>query len=284
VKSTPEKGSRFAFTLPKLSREETLVANINSLIKAAREADKEMSLFLLKIENYEQISQRISKEKARQLTVVLQQAFRNIMRQGERVLERTDGQLLAAFEVGKEAHGVIAHRLKRITKDIFFAETGGELATFFYGWAVSPKDGGDAQELLAHIESNLIDEGKERMEKTIMIIDDEHFFVAGLQEILGKAGYKIFQEANDGMTALQKIKEKLPDVVIVDIHMPFMSGYEIIGRLKESFRTKDIPILIMSAYNVDQNKLEEFGQIQAIPVVSKPFNEQEVVKKIDYLL
>jgi CheY-like chemotaxis protein len=63
-----------------------------------------------------------------------------------------------------------------------------------------------------------------------------------------------------------------------------MSGYELIGMLKENAQTKDIPVLIMSGYAGEIDKLEEYVKKKGIPVVGKPFNIEQLKKLVNYLL
>ena len=80
----------------------------------------------------------------------------------------------------------------------------------------------------------------------VMVVDDEVLLVKALKRQLERLGYKKVAEAYDGEDALEKIKSFIADLIILDMKMPKMNGYEVIGRLKEDTRTKDIPILIMS--------------------------------------
>jgi CheY-like chemotaxis protein len=117
-----------------------------------------------------------------------------------------------------------------------------------------------------------------------MIVDDQPELRNLLKKILYSSGYSNFREAGDGNEALEKINTAIPDLLILDLKMPRMSGYEVIGMLKENAQTKDIPVLIMSGYAVEVGKLEEYVKKKAIPVVAKPFNIEQLKKLVNYLL
>ena len=91
-------------------------------------------------------------------------------------------------------------------------------------------------------------------------------------------------KARNGAEALKKVEAKLPDLMILDMKMPKMNGYEVIGRLKEDTKTKNIPVLIMSGYEVEIDKLREYVKKKAIPAVTKPIDIKEFKKLVDFLL
>lgn len=110
---------------------------------------------------------------------------------------------------------------------------------------------------------------------TVLIVDDDKGIVETVKEILNDQGY-LFLEAFDGMEAVDKAVQHAPSLVILDMRMPAMSGYEVIGRLKQDNRTNTIPILIMSAYSINKIKMDQMNLHAAIPVLRKPFAPQEL--------
>jgi CheY-like chemotaxis protein len=87
-----------------------------------------------------------------------------------------------------------------------------------------------------------IDEGLMK----ILIVDDEPDFVSAIQMRLEANGYGV-STAEDGQQALQKIQFERPDLVILDIQMPDVDGYEVCQRLKADPKYRDIPILVLTA-------------------------------------
>ncbi len=111
---------------------------------------------------------------------------------------------------------------------------------------------------------------QENYTPTVLIVDDIPANIAILSDLL-KENYKI-KVANNGQRAIElaRAKEK-PDLILLDIEMPLMSGYDVCKKLKESLTTKDIPIIFVTAK--DSLKDEEYGlKLGAIDYIKKPFH------------
>ena len=117
----------------------------------------------------------------------------------------------------------------------------------------------------------------------ILIVDDEPSVVEVVRELLADDGYR-FTEAENGITGVEKAVSEHPDLIILDIKMPEMNGYEVVGRLKQDMRTKDIPIILMSAFSIDRDRLKESGAIEAFPIVQKPFDRPTLRSKVNEAL
>jgi len=109
----------------------------------------------------------------------------------------------------------------------------------------------------------------EDKKNTLLIVDDEHVNVKILNNILGKE-YTI-HVAGDGMSAIEKAKELLPDLILLDIVMPGIDGYEVLEKLKKLEETKDIPVIYISGLNHIEE--EEKGlALGAADYITKPFS------------
>ena len=82
----------------------------------------------------------------------------------------------------------------------------------------------------------------------VLIVDDEPLNVKLLASILSVDGYDIISAFN-GEQALEKVIETCPDLILLDIMMPGIDGFEVTRRLKKSFDTKDIPIILITAFD-----------------------------------
>ena len=80
---------------------------------------------------------------------------------------------------------------------------------------------------------------------SILIVDDTIYNIQLLSLMLIRQGYKV-QQATSGLEALDKVSEQLPDIILLDIRMPDLNGYEVCTRLKTNPATKDIPIIFIS--------------------------------------
>ncbi len=104
---------------------------------------------------------------------------------------------------------------------------------------------------------------------TLLIVDDEHVNIKILNNILGK-DYTI-HVAGDGISALEKAIEFLPDLILLDIIMPGIDGYEVLAKLKNCEETKDIPVIYISGLNHIEE--EEKGlSLGAVDYIIKPFS------------
>jgi len=119
---------------------------------------------------------------------------------------------------------------------------------------------------------------KKHQKPTIMVVDDIPSNLNLLDEILGSAGYKTSMFP-DGNLALRAARQKKPDLILLDIMMPNMNGFEVCEQLKSNPEVADIPVLFMSALSDTNNKVEAF-RYGAVDYVTKPFQEQELLARI----
>ncbi|MDR1403657.1 MAG: hybrid sensor histidine kinase/response regulator [Tannerellaceae bacterium] len=117
-------------------------------------------------------------------------------------------------------------------------------------------------------------------EYTILIVDDVPTNVMLVQAILKKVGYTLLT-AENGAKALQIAQEKHPNLMLLDIMMPVMDGYEVLQRLKSNPDTNNIPVIIMSALN-DMPSIVKGYQLGATEYVTKPFQRDELLKRIHH--
>ena len=117
--------------------------------------------------------------------------------------------------------------------------------------------------------------------KVIMIVDDEKQIIDLIKLSLGDT-YE-YVEAQTGEEALLKVEQKLPDLILLDIMMPGMDGYEVAKRLKNNPDTKDIVVAMVSAKKEDHDILTGID-VGAVAFVTKPFNPMELQEKVEELL
>jgi two-component system alkaline phosphatase synthesis response regulator PhoP len=116
----------------------------------------------------------------------------------------------------------------------------------------------------------------------ILVVDDEIYIVHILDFSLGIEGYEVMT-ALDGEAALAKVAQDKPDLIVLDIMMPKLDGYETCKALKSNPETKDIPVILLSAKgrNVDQKVGFEVG---ADDYITKPFSPRKLVERINAIL
>lgn len=113
------------------------------------------------------------------------------------------------------------------------------------------------------------------MENKIMIAEDDPDIVELLRLYLDNAGFSVCY-AYDGLSALKLFEEERPDIVIADIMMPGINGFELTKRIRE---TSGVPIIILSAKKLDSDKILGLD-IGADDYVTKPFNPLEIIARV----
>ncbi len=119
------------------------------------------------------------------------------------------------------------------------------------------------------------------MSKTILVVDDNIDTRELLHLYLKKAGYTIFVAA-DGGEGLYRAKTDDPDLIITDITMPNLDGYEMIRELRAMEKFADTPIIALTAYGEEQ--LEAAREAGATDARSKPMNMEELIELVRALL
>lgn len=112
----------------------------------------------------------------------------------------------------------------------------------------------------------------------VLVVDDIEENLKVLSETLIQAGYKPLQ-ARSGERALEIAAKALPDLILLDIKMPGMDGFQTIGRLKANPQTAPIPVIFISALNQIEDKVQGFNA-GAVDYVSKPFQKEEVLARV----
>lgn len=117
--------------------------------------------------------------------------------------------------------------------------------------------------------------------KKILIVDDEPHFITTVKDRLVMMGYEV-ATASNGKEAIEKVQGS-PDLILLDIHMPEMDGIEVASKLKNSDKTRSIPIIMVTAKSQmeDVTKATDAG---AVDYIVKPFSPQVLLEKIRKVL
>ena len=119
-------------------------------------------------------------------------------------------------------------------------------------------------------------------QRKILIVEDEESLLKLESILLTTRGYQVIG-VSDGLTALRKIEQERPDLVLLDIMMPGIDGFEVCSRIKENPETRSIPVVMLTAKksSADQAKGLEVG---ADAYVTKPFKSGRIIEIIEGLL
>ncbi len=112
----------------------------------------------------------------------------------------------------------------------------------------------------------------------ILAVDDTPEILRLLTKFLSSQGYDV-RSALNGKLALDYVQETLPDLILLDIKMPDLSGFEVCDRLKADKRTRDIPVIFISGFNEVTDKVKGFA-LGGVDYITKPFQVEEVVARV----
>lgn len=113
------------------------------------------------------------------------------------------------------------------------------------------------------------------MAKKILAVDDEKHIVRLVQVNLERHGYTVIT-AYDGKDALEKVHSEHPDLIVLDVMMPYMDGFEVLQNLKKDQNTRDIPVIMLTAKAQDADVFKGW-QSGADCYLTKPFNPMELI-------
>ena len=120
------------------------------------------------------------------------------------------------------------------------------------------------------------------MTKKILVVDDEMYIVNILDFTLGSEGFKVVSAAN-GEEALRKALEINPDLILLDVMMPKIDGYEVCRALKAKEETKHIPVILLTAKDRDADR-EKGREVGADLYMTKPFSPTRLLEEVRALL
>ena len=125
----------------------------------------------------------------------------------------------------------------------------------------------------------MITDRKEKMDQhEILVVDDTPASLQLLTKILTDHGYRV-RPASNGLLALRSVDAKAPDLILLDVKMPDLDGFEICRRLKADERSRDIPVLFISALGETVEKVKGF-EIGGLDYITKPFETEEVLARV----
>ncbi len=117
--------------------------------------------------------------------------------------------------------------------------------------------------------------------KKILIVDDEPNIVMSLEYTFKKNNFEVFI-ARDGQEALDILKNALPDIIILDVMMPNVDGYDTLEQIKENDRLKDTKVIFLSAKNKEKD-IERGLALGADLYMTKPFSVKKLVEQVNEL-
>jgi two-component system response regulator VicR len=119
--------------------------------------------------------------------------------------------------------------------------------------------------------------------KVILCIEDEQEMIDLIRLILSRRGFEI-QGANGGKEGLEMVRKNHPDLVLLDLMMPEMDGWEVYQQMKADETTKDIPVIVVTAKAQSIDKVLGLHIAKVDDYIAKPFSPQELLASVDTVL
>jgi PleD family two-component response regulator len=285
VESKLNKGSRFIFVLPLLKKLEIFDQHLTNLINLAKSASSHLSLLFLKIKNHRTIRAGLGAKWERGIfEAMVELAKKTARKAGDHIQpeEEAGWVYLILEDTPKEGAFAVCKRLKDNLLNHDFTVNGKSTELdFSLGIAAYPDDARTAKELRQIAEFTDYLASLTVRQKTILVIDDDENFAHALARKLMLNKYKIL-EAFTGIEGIEKARHAEPELIILDMLMPGMDGYEVISKLKQEEETKSIPILALSeTVNANAERILALG---ASEFLTKPFSDVVLLSAVERLL
>ena len=119
--------------------------------------------------------------------------------------------------------------------------------------------------------------------KRILCIEDEPEMIDLIRLILGRRGFEV-KGANGGVQGLEMIRKEKPDLILLDLMMPDMDGWEVYQQIKADEKTRDIPVIVVTAKAQSIDKVLGLHIAKVDDYIAKPFQPQELLASVERVL
>jgi DNA-binding response OmpR family regulator len=123
----------------------------------------------------------------------------------------------------------------------------------------------------------------DQQKKTILCIEDEPEMIDLIRLILNRKGFDVTGAAN-GMEGLDKIRKNIPDLILLDLMMPDMDGWEVYQQIKADEKTKNIPVIVVTAKAQSIDKVLGIHIAKVDDYIAKPFSPQDLSASVERVL
>lgn len=117
-------------------------------------------------------------------------------------------------------------------------------------------------------------------EASILVVDDDHYILLLIDDYLKSAGYNNVHTVKNGREAMEIVETTRVDLILCDVSMPFMNGRELLDRIVQSDRFKNIPVIFISAL-IERGLVLELKKKGAVDYITKPFEEDELLVSVE---
>jgi CheY-like chemotaxis protein len=117
----------------------------------------------------------------------------------------------------------------------------------------------------------------------ILVIDDSTTNIVLLEAILTEKGYQI-ETALNAKEAFMRIEKQIPDLILLDLLMPKVSGFDFLEQIRKDEKTRKTPVIVISAINTDEVSTRKINDLEAVDFIRKPIDIQYLVNRVDEIL
>ncbi|MEM0994150.1 MAG: response regulator [Bacteroidota bacterium] len=118
--------------------------------------------------------------------------------------------------------------------------------------------------------------------KKVLLVDDEPNILVPLEFLMKQQGYQV-EKAQNGIAALDKMKKDVPNIVILDVMMPGMTGFEVAKQIRAQPKFEDTRIVFLTAKGTPEDKMNGYSNGGEI-YITKPFDNSDLVTKVNELI
>ena len=282
--SSPGQGSTFSFILPKYHMEEIFHECFRNSLEQAKRSQSRFSVIVVSLLSFQELKALYGIDEAsrllKELETVLQGAVRR--RAGDVVVRWRYGEMVVILaEADQHAARAMSRRItETLERHQFTIASQAVTVPIMTASATYPDEGATENELLAVIDRRL--QRPERPKTRIMVIDDEARIREFLRGVLERQEYEVLMAAN-GPDALEQLNVHTVDLILLDLIMPAMDGYEVYRRLRDAASTREVPIIVVSARR-EQEEPVPLPTDLFRHFVAKPFQVEELLGKIREVL
>jgi two-component system alkaline phosphatase synthesis response regulator PhoP len=119
--------------------------------------------------------------------------------------------------------------------------------------------------------------------KKIMIVDDEESLIELVTAVMENVGYEVIPAMN-GDEALEKLKIEKPDLILLDMMMPGMSGREVCDKIRKDPKTKDLKIAFLTVAKFSETGKDVLKKMGVLDYITKPFDNKDLIRRVKKLI
>lgn len=282
--STVGKGSTFFFALPKYHVEEVFREYLRTGIEEARRKQSHLSTVIITVMRFQELKALYGLEETSRLLKEMELAVRETVRQGagDIVVRWQRGDMVVVLaEVDKVGARTIGDRIKHNIENRTFTVNEKPVAvSITTASATYPEEAANETELLQITENRL--QQTDMTRTRILVVDDEPKIRQFLKEALELREYEVVTAAS-GPEALELLKKQRVNLILMDVIMPVMDGYELYHLVRETPQTADVPVIIVTAKG--ERKDRQLGMDGAsYNYIAKPFQLEDLLAKVQEVL